>query len=449
MYRKKFLPKLLIASVLVGGVNFVPAVVNFDTENLQIISVAYAEVKNITASDTAIFDFGEDDEQIINTVKNVAKMRAIQAAKEKAGVYVKTYTKTVNGVLTDDDISAYASNNITILDVQYKKVPVQAHDVKGNDTGKIAFMYEATVTAKIDTAGLTAYIQSDYKEKQNIIQQNNDSQQNISKISSEFNDLRNSSEDIEQIKSKLNQIDLEVLAQQKLDEGIKLYYEKYYQGAILKYTEAIKLNPNYDLAYYNRGIAYYDLKNYSQAIEDYNQAIRLNPNYVNAYNNRGNAYLKLQNYSQAIEDYTQAIKLNPNYDLAYLNRGCTYDDLKNYSQAIADYNQAIKINPNLAEAYNNRGNAYNKLKNYSQAIEDYMQAIKLNPNDAFAYYNRGCTYGYLENYSQAIKDFSKYIELVPNNGQAYYGRGLCYQKLGRNAEAEKDFAKARELGHNG
>ena len=68
--------------MLVSEINFLPAVVNFNVENLQIIFVVYAEVQNITASDTAIFDFGEDDSQIVNTVKNVAKMRTIQAAKD-------------------------------------------------------------------------------------------------------------------------------------------------------------------------------------------------------------------------------------------------------------------------------------------------------------------------------------------------------------------------------
>lgn len=162
---KKFFSKFLITSMLVCGVNFVPAVVNFNIENLQIISVANAEIQNVTASDTAMFDFGEDDEKIVNLVKNVAKMRAEQVAKEKAGVYVSSFSKTVNGVLSDDDISAYTSNNIEILDVKYKKVPVQAHDVKGNDTGKIGVMYEATVTAKIDTSGLLGYLQLTSQEK--------------------------------------------------------------------------------------------------------------------------------------------------------------------------------------------------------------------------------------------------------------------------------------------
>ena len=412
--RKKFLPKLLIASVLAGGVNFVPSVVNFNAENLQIISVAQAEVQNVTASDTAIFDFGEDDAQIVNTVKNVAKMRAIQAVKEKAGIFVKSQTKTVNCVLTDDDISAYTSNNITILDVQYKKVPVQAQDVKGNDTGKIAFMYEATVTAKVDTSGLTAYIQRDYEERQKIVQQNNSSQENISKISNDFDNLRNSSEDVNQVRYKFNQVDNEILVQQKNDEGNEFAYQKNYQSAISKYNEAIKLNPNYAETYFNRGVVYDELKNYQQAIFDYTKAIELNQNDTDAYNNRGTIYYVLGNYEQAISDYNQAIKLNPNYEFAYNNRGVIYDKFENYEQAISDYNQAIKLNHNNVSAYNNRGLAYANLKNYQQAIKDLTMVIKINPNHSIA----------------------------------YQARGICYRALGKNAEAEKDFAKAKELGYD-
>jgi len=265
---KKILPKLLFASVLIGGINFVPAVINFTAENLQIVSTAYAAVENVTASGKAIFNFGESDAQIVNTVKNVAKMRAIQAAKEKAGIFVKSSSKTVNGILTDDDISAYTSNNITILDVQYKKIPIQAHDVKGNSTGEIAFMYEATVTANVNIDSLFTYIQRDYKEKSALIQQSKASQENISKINQDFDALKNVTNDVEQIKSKFNQIDVEILAEQKLEEGIKLIYRNNYDDAILKFDDAINLNPNSEELYFCRGIAYYKSDNHLQAIQE-------------------------------------------------------------------------------------------------------------------------------------------------------------------------------------
>jgi len=47
---KKILPKLVIASVLVGGINFLP--VNFPV-NLQIISIAHAEIQTVTVNDSA------------------------------------------------------------------------------------------------------------------------------------------------------------------------------------------------------------------------------------------------------------------------------------------------------------------------------------------------------------------------------------------------------------
>jgi len=91
MNKKKFLAKLIAASVFLGGINFWP-VPNFDAGNFQ-LSTVHAETKNYTASDTAMFDFGEDDEFIINTVKNVAKMRAIQAAKEKPAYILQAIQK--------------------------------------------------------------------------------------------------------------------------------------------------------------------------------------------------------------------------------------------------------------------------------------------------------------------------------------------------------------------
>lgn len=88
-----------------------------------------------------------------------------------------------------------------------------------------------------------------------------------------------------------------------------------YYIQILKGKEAIelfdrikKLDPNYELAYYNLGRVYlYVLKDYNKAIDEFNKAIDLSMNNVawqkNVYFNRAKAYEALGLYQYAKEDY--------------------------------------------------------------------------------------------------------------------------------------------------
>src|SRR5262249_885700 len=59
--------------------------------------------------------------------------------------------------------------------------------------------------------------------------------------------------------------------------------------AIADNDQAIRLDPNFAVAFYNRGIACYFQKDFDRAIADYDQAIQFKANNVHAYNNRGSA----------------------------------------------------------------------------------------------------------------------------------------------------------------
>ena len=76
--------------------------------------------------------------------------------------------------------------------------------------------------------------------------------------------------------------------------------------------------------FYNRGLASAQKGDYDLAIEEYSQAIKLNRNFTLAYNNRGAAYAQQGKYDPAIKDFNKAITLNPNVAEAYLNRANAY-----------------------------------------------------------------------------------------------------------------------------
>ena len=132
-------------------------------------------------------------------------------------------------------------------------------------------------------------------------------------------------------------------ATQKFNEALKLYNSGDYNGAIELYTEAIALNPNFEVAYYNRGNAYALQQQYERAIQDYDKAIALNPNYTNAYYNRGLAYAMSGNLKQAILDATKVIEILPDYADAYQLRGLCYQELGETDKAEADFAKAREL----------------------------------------------------------------------------------------------------------
>ena len=129
------------------------------------------------------------------------------------------------------------------------------------------------------------------------------------------------------------------------------------------------------------------------AIVDYTKAIELNPNYEEAYYFRGDDEDALKDYKDAIADYTKAIELNPQYEQHYIARGLTKDKIKDYQGAIDDYTKAIDLgsNSSFGAAYAFRGQDKLKLGDKNGACSDFHKAIELGDKyDALPYINKSC-----------------------------------------------------------
>ena len=109
--------------------------------------------------------------------------------------------------------------------------------------------------------------------------------------------------------------------------------------------------------YFCRGLNERLLNQYDLAAHDYGEAIRLNPNFALAFDSRGNCYNNLPQYDPAQEDYNQAIRLRPNIAQTYLRRAVTFENLKQHEKAVEDYDQAIRLQPNNARSYFGRASA--------------------------------------------------------------------------------------------
>jgi hypothetical protein len=80
-------------------------------------------------------------------------------------------------------------------------------------------------------------------------------------------------------------------------------------AALGDYSEAIRCNPGYPLAYFDRGNLRHERADYAGAVDDFTSVIQLRPGHPDAWNNRGWARQALGDFTGAADDYERALSL--------------------------------------------------------------------------------------------------------------------------------------------
>ena len=106
--------------------------------------------------------------------------------------------------------------------------------------------------------------------------------------------------------------------------------------------------------FYLSGIENSDSGNCREAIEDYTRAIELDPNHDLAFFNRAIEKSHLDDHAGAVQDFSKSIEIKPTSS-AYYARAKSQEILKNYEDALKDYSRAIELDPNDLSSYFDRG----------------------------------------------------------------------------------------------
>ncbi len=136
-----------------------------------------------------------------------------------------------------------------------------------------------------------------------------------------------------------------LIAHVLLERGLVAEREKRFDDAIALYTDALKHHPTRDdhrTILCDRGNAYGRSAQLERATQDYNEAIRLDPKFYRAYFNRGINYRDLGQTDKAIADYSEAIKLNSEFAEGYIDRAAGFFRRGEFARASADYDEAFR-----------------------------------------------------------------------------------------------------------
>ena len=205
------------------------------------------------------------------------------------------------------------------------------------------------------------------------------------------------------------------------------------EEAVAEYQRLTFMVPRLWLAHFLLGRAYIDTGQPALAVEAYSEAIELDPNYEIIYDSRAEGYSILGEHSLVVDDYDKAVELSPSDPSRYLLRGVSLFILGRLDEAIEDFDEAIEL--------------YEKtIATLSTSRKSPEEAASFAPSLAMAYNNRGSTYQEAGQTGRAVSDYTSAIRINPLMGEAFFNRATAFALLGRNAEAKKDLDQAESLG---
>jgi len=110
-------------------------------------------------------------------------------------------------------------------------------------------------------------------------------------------------------------------AKRYFELGGKLFNDDKYNDAIDSYTKAIKLDPTYSSAYFNRSLCFAQKREYEKASRDLLMVMKFEPNSFDAPYVMGLISERKEDFETALKWYDESIKKNPNYSRAIEVRG--------------------------------------------------------------------------------------------------------------------------------
>jgi tetratricopeptide (TPR) repeat protein len=235
---------------------------------------------------------------------------------------------------------------------------------------------------------------------------------------------------------------LEVTAGNSLSQfnlGLALADQGKTQEAIVHYTAALRIKPDYAEAYYNLGVALAQQGKNQEAISHYTKALEIKPDYANAHNNLGVALADQGKTQEAIAHYTEALRIDPNNAYAHNNLGLILAQQGRNQEAIAHYTEALRIEPDYAEVHNNLGVALALQGGNREAITHFTKALEIKPDDAEAHNNLGIALAQQGKTQEAIGHFAQALRIKPDYAEARFSLGLAYLMIGNRSSAVEEY----------
>jgi tetratricopeptide (TPR) repeat protein len=181
-----------------------------------------------------------------------------------------------------------------------------------------------------------------------------------------------------------------------------------------------------------------------RARESFSNALKMDPNYEEAYFFLGLTYA--ENESQrAVELFQKAVDLDPNYAVAHLELGWALRRLLKYPEAEYHLRRTTQLDASICWAHVYLGNTLWAQRDLPAAEESFKRSMEVWPNDSTPYWALAIFYEYEGRSDEAEKLYLQALQIDPHDPVANNSFGKYLRDSGRSEVASLYIERALAL----
>jgi tetratricopeptide (TPR) repeat protein len=185
--------------------------------------------------------------------------------------------------------------------------------------------------------------------------------------------------------------------------------------AVTSFSEAIFENEEFEAAFRFRATAYMESKRFAEAAKDLDEALRIDPTYTDAQYERIRLLYEMDKDKEATlaaREFTQA---NPEHANAFALLGSILEKSGNYVESIPAFDQAISLEDDNGLFFTQRGLAHYFGGFPELALNDLLKAQSLTGANQVTHFNLALIYGELPGQTrEAFRYFERAFKKDPN-----------------------------------
>jgi TolB-like protein/Tfp pilus assembly protein PilF len=229
------------------------------------------------------------------------------------------------------------------------------------------------------------------------------------------------------------------------------------QAAAAGFTEAIRLDPHYALAFAGRSIARGDFasfyatgpsvrSSFDKARADADMAISLAPGLAEGRLALAFFFEGTLDFARATQEYDRALALAPGKERVIRNYGLFAVVMGQTDSGLAALRRAVALDPLGFNTHRYLGRGLIYARRYEEAVTAYANALALEPDDPSSRGYRGLAYFLLGDFQNARSS----CDIKAEGNAAQRCLALAYDKLGRHSDAEGVLTRIRaSMGDSG